>query len=110
MLPVLVDPELKDSHPLVPPTPAFAFETDTLPELVPVPTPLPRLSVPPDSTVLRPALAWNKPPEALVPLPTEIKTIPATPRLVDPEPKLNVPVFPSPLVPAEKTNAPLVPS
>jgi hypothetical protein len=55
LLPLLALPELKTSMPLLPASPAFVLRIVTMPLVVAVPSPLPKLTAPPVLTVLRPA-------------------------------------------------------
>lgn len=109
LFPVLLDPELNDIHPPVPPVPALALDTDTQPELVTTPSPPITRITPPERIEARPDEICSLPPEELVPLPTETKRTPAMPPLVAPEPRCTDPLFPLLLVPLEKTNVPLEP-
>jgi hypothetical protein len=109
LLPLLEDPELKIKAPDTPVAPAFALRNVTVPLVVTVPSPEPRLSAPPASAVLRPDITRTSPPTPLVPLPTVMVTAPPRPAVAAPEPTQIWPLLPLLVDPELNTRAPLVP-
>jgi hypothetical protein len=108
--PLLEDPELKTSDPLLPLTPAFMLRIVTVPLLEAVPSPLDTLNTPPDTAVLRPDSTCTLPPAPQVPLPTVNSTVPPRPSVAEPEPRTTAPLFPLLEDPELNTSAPLLPA
>ena len=102
LLPLLVDPELKNSDPLNPFVPAFSLRITTVPLLEAVPSPDEIRTTPPVCTMLRPACTYKSPPTPLVPAPTLTTMAPARPAVVAPEPRKTAPLLPALAVPELK--------
>jgi hypothetical protein len=105
-----VDPEEKESAPLIPAVPAFAVLIITLPLLFALPTADRMLIMPPVADELVPAVATIPLPTApFVVSPTERTTLPPSPFTAEPVAMVMLPDEPALEAPVENINAPLTP-
>ncbi len=110
LFPLLEEPELNTSDPLLPATPAFMLRMVTVPLLEAVPSPLDKLRTPPDAAVLRPESTCTLPPTPQVPLPTVTRIMPPRPSVTAPDPSTTAPLFPLLEDPELNTSDPLPPA
>jgi hypothetical protein len=105
-----VDPEEKESAPLIPAVPAFAVLIITLPLLLAVPDPLCIDRAPPVPDDDIPALSRIVPPSAAEPVPPLTRIFPDLPAAAFPEESFTLPDEPALVVPEENVRLPLTPA
>jgi hypothetical protein len=108
VLPELVEPEVNESKPLIPPVTAFDVFTTIAPDVVAVDEPEVTVTAPP---VVAPVPDANvsAPPKPLRPAPTEMLMAPPRPIVARPDPIEMAPLLPDFEYPLANANDPLTP-